>query len=145
MGAAACQTAKVRTYTVVVEVVNGIQQICTYDHVYTTTITAITQCKLQYVPIHQCSKEKHCQHKLQRVMTTMSASGVFAMVDGKKTTTSASCRGSRPSWAQAGVGCNDQMQLAEGQEQRSCALCKGIAGVSTFQVGEVSLNNRMQY
>ena len=26
---------------------------------------------------------KHCQHKLQRVMTTMSASGVSALVDGK--------------------------------------------------------------
>ena len=37
---------------------------------------------------------------MQGAMTTMSASGVFAQVGGRKNTTSASCTVSRPSWAQ---------------------------------------------
>ena len=42
------------------------------------------------------STRKHHQHKLQ-VMPTASASGVFALIDSRKNTTSASCIGPRPS------------------------------------------------
>ena len=35
------------------------------------------------------------------------------LVDEK--TISASCRGSRPSWALVGAGCSNQMQVAQGQ------------------------------
>ena len=59
-----------------------------------------TQCKLQNVLMHVCTlvnvEEKHHQRKLQ-VMPTASASEVFALIDGRKNTTSASCRVSRPS------------------------------------------------
>ena len=44
--------------------------------------------KIVFVCVHiskYTSEEKHHQCKLQRVMTTMSASGVFALVDGRKT------------------------------------------------------------
>ena len=40
---------------------------------------------------------------------------VFALIDGRKNTTSASCRGSRPSLALVGAGCSNQMQVAQGQ------------------------------
>ena len=43
---------------------------------------------------------KHHQCKLQ-VMSTASASEVFALIDGRINTTSTSCRGLRPSWALA--------------------------------------------
>ena len=59
-------------------------------------------------------KERH-QGKLQ-VMTTMSVSYVFALVDDKKNATSASCRRSRPSWELEGAGCSNQMQVAQGQD-----------------------------
>ena len=40
-----------------------------------------------------------------------SASEVFALIDGRINTTSASCRGSRPSWALIGAGCSNPLQL----------------------------------
>ena len=40
---------------------------------------------------------------------------VFALIDGRKNTTSTSCRGSRTSWALVGAGCSNQMQVAQGQ------------------------------
>ena len=40
----------------------------------------------------------------------MSVSYVFGLVDD---TTSTCCEGSRPSWALVGVGCNNQLQLAQ--------------------------------
>jgi len=51
-----------------------------------------------------------------QLMTITSASYVFALVDDKKNTTSASCRGSRPSWALVEAGCSNQLQLAQGQK-----------------------------
>ena len=43
-----------------------------------------------------------------------SASEVFVLIDGRINTTSASCRGSRSSWALVGAGCSNQLQLAQG-------------------------------
>ena len=43
--------------------------------------------------------------------------------------TSASCRGSRPSWALVGAGCSNQMQVAQGQGLvRVCALVQAAIG-----------------
>ena len=57
----------------------------------TTTTPHSASCNLcifVYVHISKCSKEKCHQHKLQWTMTTMTASRVFALVDGWKNTTS---------------------------------------------------------
>ena len=56
---------------------------------------------------------KHHQDKLQ-VVPTASASEVFALIDGRKNTASASSRGSRPSLALVGAGCSNQLQLTQG-------------------------------
>ena len=54
---------------------------------------------------------------------TASASEVFALIDGRKNTTSASHRESRPSWALVGAGCSNKMQVAQGQcPVKDCAL-----------------------
>ena len=101
-----------------------------YIYIYIPHTTTTTQCKLQNMLMCNVStlvnawsvKEKHHQHKLQ-VVPTASASEVFALIDGRKNTTSANCRGSRPSWELVGVGCSNQMQLAQGQLlDRVCAL-----------------------
>ena len=64
-------------------------------------------------------------------MSTASASEVFALFDGRINTTSASCRGSRPSWALVGAGCSNQMQVAQGQGLvRDCALVQAAIGCS---------------
>ena len=71
---------------------------------------------------------KHHQPRLQ-IMLTASASEIFVLIDGRKNTTSASCRGSRPSWALVGAGCSNQMQVAQGQGPvRVCALAQGVLG-----------------
>ena len=60
-------------------------------------------------------QEKHHQRKLQ-VMPTASASEVFALNDGRKNTTSASCRRSRPSWALVGAGCSAGLHNFKAQQ-----------------------------
>ena len=50
-----------------------------------------------------------------QVADTASASDIFALIDDRKITTSASHRGSRLSWALVGAGCSNQMQVAQGQ------------------------------
>ena len=54
------------------------------------------------VHISKCTSapRKPHQHKLQQVMTTMSANGVLVLVDGRKNTTSSSCTVSRIPWGQ---------------------------------------------
>ena len=47
-----------------------------------------------------CMLQGNYQRKLQWVMTTTSASGVFSLVDGRINTTSTSCTVSRSSWAE---------------------------------------------
>ena len=65
---------------------------------------------------------KHHQRKLQEMLTA-SASEVFALIDGRKKSTSASCCRSRPSSALLGAGCSNQLQLAQWQGLvRDCAL-----------------------
>ena len=65
---------------------------------------------------------KDLQCKLQ-VMTTVSASEVFTILNDRKNTTSASCRWSRPPWALVGAGCSNQMRVAQEQVlARVCAL-----------------------
>ena len=55
-------------------------------------------------------QDKHYQHKLQ-VMLTSSASEAFVLIDDRKNTTSARCRGSRASWALVGVECSTNCSL----------------------------------
>ena len=95
---------------------------CTvYTNTTTTNHNHRKERKLQCVHAHMClctpvnghiSIEKHHQCRLQ-VMTTTSASYVFALV--KKNTTSSSCRGSKPSGELVRAGCSNQMQVAQGQ------------------------------
>ena len=47
---------------------------------------------------------------------------VFALIDGRKYTTSTSCWGSKPSWALVGAGCSNQLRLAQGHNQPFQAL-----------------------
>ena len=65
---------------------------CIYIYIY-TTIT--TQCKFQCAPMSLCT--------------------AVSRLVGKENTTSASCRGSRPSWVLVGARCSNQMQVAQGQ------------------------------
>ena len=63
--------------------------------------------------------------------TVQAASGseVFALIDGRKNSISASCRVSRPSWALVGAGCSNQMQVAQGQGSvRVCAFVQAAIG-----------------
>ena len=60
-------------------------------------------------------KGKHHQRNLQQVMTTMTANGVFSLVEGRENTTSASCKVSRQSWA----------QVYERDAATKCSLHKG--------------------
>ena len=63
-------------------------------------------------PPAQVAGDAHCKCKW-----------VFVLIDGKKNTTSASCRRSRSSWALVGAGCSNQLQVAQGQASiRDCAL-----------------------
>ena len=51
------------------------------------------------------------------------------LIDGRINTTSASCRGSRPSWALVGAGSSNQMQVAQGQGPvRDGALVQAAIG-----------------
>ena len=62
-------------------------------------------------------RKKHHQCKLQRAMTTMSANGVFAPVDGRTKPPPAQVAVSRPSLGTSiGAGCSNQMQVAQGQD-----------------------------
>ena len=58
------------------------------------------------------------------------------LIDGRINTISASCGGSRPSWALVGAGCSNQMQVAQGQGQVrdsieylwcDCPLCVNVS------------------
>ena len=66
--------------------------------------------------LRQWLEEKHHQRKLQRVMTTTCASGVYALAAGRRNTTSARFKGSKvqrsgPASGQVGAGCsNIQLQ-----------------------------------
>ena len=63
------------------------------------------------------------------MMTTMSVNYVFALVVEWRNTSSASCRGSRLSWALVGAGCSNQLQVAQGQVLiRACALVRVAIG-----------------
>ena len=75
----------------------------------TTTTTWNYHHTVQVEYLHRWLQGKHHQHKLQQVMTTMCASRVFASVDGRKTTTSASCR--RSALAHVGMESSNNMQL----------------------------------
>ena len=91
-----------------------------YVCMYTTTTVQVAMCAYSFVhtlvnaPVLQ---GKHHQRKLQWVMPTMTASGVFLLVGGRKNTTSASCTVSKPSWVTSirSAGCSNQMQVYEGK------------------------------
>ena len=103
----------------------------TSDHLYVCTLVNAWlvedrhhQYKLQqdgcksYVHLRQCAswhKKKRHQRKLQ-ILYTASASEIVALIDDRKNTTSASRRGSRPSWVLIGAGCSNQLQLAQGHK-----------------------------
>ena len=78
-------------------------------------------------------------------MPTASASEVFAPFGGRKNTTSASCRGSRLSWALAGAGYSNQLQLAQVQGPvRDCALVQAAMDETTLQVQVESMCQRLR-
>ena len=66
-----------------------------------------------HIKFASCHRKNHHQCKVQ-VMPTASACEVFALIDGRKNTTSANCRGTRPSWALVGAGCSNKLQVAQG-------------------------------
>ena len=73
-------------------------------------------------------------------MPTASGSEVFAQIDGRKNTTSASCRGSRSSWSLVGAGCSNQMQVAQGQGMvRDCTLVQASIGWLWFGVSAFTM------
>ena len=79
----------------------------THTHIHTALTTHTYTLHSQHTHTHT---HTHHQCKLQ-VMTVMSVSYIFALVDDKKNTTSASCRGSIPSWALVGAGCSNQWYI----------------------------------
>ena len=67
--------------------------------------------------------DHHCTFIITKTSPVQIASYVLALVDYRKNTTSASCRGSRPSWAEVGGGCNNQTQVTQVHALvRGCAL-----------------------
>ena len=106
----------------------------TFTNVWLTTMLPAPSCKTS-AHLYVCTlvnswlvQEKHHQCKLQIVLTA-SASEVFALIDGRKSTTSASCTGSRPSWALVVAGCSNQIQAALGQGSvRVCTLVQVAIG-----------------
>ena len=73
-------------------------------------------------------------------MTTMSTSGVFALVDGRKNTTSASCTVSRPSWAQV---YRSRMQQPNAACTRATPQCKSCPCASYLHLVAASCSYRL--
>ena len=88
------------------------------------------------------------QCKLQLVVITTCVSGVFVPVDGRKDTTSTSCKRSGPALVQIGVGCTTNMHLQPPPPPtRSGPACTGAVGVTnaTIKATCVRLNSVPYY
>ena len=94
----------------------------------------VAQVKVEY--LCQWWKEKHHQHKLQQVMTTTCASGVFAPADGRIKTTSASCSRFGPPHVQ--VEYLHQLMIGNAHQ------CKVQRSGPTPGQGEARCSNNMQ-
>ena len=95
-----------------------------YNHRHiknTTTSTTIPQSAVAVLVLVLRGKTPLAQVAVG--MNTMSASGVFALVGGRKNTTSASCGVSRPSWAQVYRSGMQQANVACTRPPPQCKSC----------------------
>ena len=73
--------------------------------------------------ISKCASAQGKTPPAQVAMAIMSASGAFALVDGRKNTTSASCTVSRPSWAQVYRSGMQQPNAGSTRAPPQCKSC----------------------
>ena len=99
-----------------------------YANIITTITTTTTQCKLQSMCAYLClstsvnvlvGTQSNTIHQTAQV-----AGKGCVLVNERNTTSSASCRKSRPSWAHVGERCCKQMQFAHEQDlvRAACVL-----------------------
>lgn len=94
-------------------------------HILPPPHSALHAYSLMSASLHAPSA-KHHKHKLQKVRTTRDASGIFTLVDGRKTSP-ATLHRVRTSYV--GVGCSNQMQVGQGHDKSQCyALAQAAVG-----------------